>query len=85
MAKQKTRIMWWSRDSEGDGWYSLFKKEPDIHDAGKWLEAKNLVRYQHPREIRTLTPNLKLRKGQCVKVKVTTLKHGYKMEKENDE
>ena len=81
MAKQKTRIMWWARDWDELNYYRLYKEKPYRCAEGRQWGRPGCVTLDCPVGVHEYTPSLKLRKGQCVQVKLTTLKYGVKMER----
>ena len=83
---KKTRILWLSKANSTHAGYELWEKEPFERDGCWWFEDENgsdrdaLDCFCSSIWAR-ICPFLKLRKGTCVKVKMATLKHGFKLER----
>jgi hypothetical protein len=71
------KTMWLSKDKLC-GSYAFWTKEPELSQSGMvWLrdEADRLFGMD-PEDMNKLFPSLRLRPGQCIKVKVTNSPNG---------
>ena len=71
MKKTKNKQLWLTRDTIGAGLYGMFRREnPPVKDKnGNYILGHPITRYW-PKAFRVIfPPNVRLRKGQCKKIK----------------
>ena len=78
---KKTQTLWWARNESGS--YRLYKSKPSKDADGCWSGV--LVDVYCPGEVHELTPTMELLPGECVKLRKTLLKNGYKIERVNND
>jgi hypothetical protein len=72
-----SKTMWLSRDKDSQRQYRFREDEPELDlERGLWLSRLGNIQLWNPKDFARVFPSLKLRPGQCIKVKVTNTKTG---------